>query len=199
MRHFLEAALPRLVSGHQVKKIIIHRGKRDMKRKLAKRLSGLAKSLPETARVFLLLDCDLEDCRKLKADLERHALTAGFRTRSKCPSNWQLVNRIVMRELEAWYFGCWSAVCAAYPNADQNIPSKAKYRTPDAIINPAQAFERVMQSRGYFPKGMSKLDTARCIGERITTQTKITSRSFRVFLGAVRQATQPCPQRSSSP
>jgi len=46
---------------------------------------------------------------------------------------WQVVNRIAIEELEAWYFGNWPAVVATYPNVPENIPGKAPYRNPDAI------------------------------------------------------------------
>lgn len=39
---------------------------------------------------------------------------------------WQLVNRIAIEELEAWYFGDWEAVRTAYPRIPSTIPNQQK-------------------------------------------------------------------------
>ena len=60
-------------------------------------------------------------------------------------------NRIVMEELEAWNFGDWEAVRAAYPRVSKGVPRQVGYRDPDAIAGRTwEAFERIMKRSGYF-------------------------------------------------
>ena len=54
---------------------------------------------------FVVVDRDSDDCHKLKNKLEDIAKEAGLTTRTSAGSKWQVVNRIVVEELEAWYFG----------------------------------------------------------------------------------------------
>lgn len=63
------------------------------------------------------------------------AVAAGLQ--SKCAPQgqvFQVVNRIAVEELEAWFFGDWSALQAAYPRVPATIPQKARFRDPDAIV-----------------------------------------------------------------
>ncbi|HBL29794.1 MAG TPA: hypothetical protein DD490_23405 [Acidobacteria bacterium] len=72
---------------------------------------------------------------------------AGLMTRSRAGSRpWQLVNRIAIEELEAWYFGDWTAVCSAYPKVAPGVPQQAGYRDADAIRGGTrEALERALQ------------------------------------------------------
>ena len=73
-----------------------------------------------------------------------------------------MVNRVAIEELEAWYFGEWEAVRGAYPRVSRTVPQQARYRDPDAIRGGTwEAFERVLQRRGYFKTGLRKLEAAR--------------------------------------
>jgi len=48
-------------------------------------------------------------------------------------AGFQVINRIAIEELEAWFFGDWPAMCAAYPKLDASVPKRAGLRDPDAI------------------------------------------------------------------
>lgn len=103
-------------------------------KKLKDRLTGYASILQPGQCVMVLVDRDRDDCRRLKARLEDAAKRAGLGTKSMaCSPGWQVVNRIAVEELEAWFFGDWEAVVQAYPGVDRNVPAKRKYRDPDAI------------------------------------------------------------------
>ena len=107
------------------------------------------------------------------------ARNAGLATKTASPagSPCKVVNRIVIEELEAWYFGDWEAVLAAYPRVPKNIP----YRDPDAIRGGTwEAFERVMQKADYFEGGLRKIEAARAIAPHWEPDRN-TSSSFRVF------------------
>ncbi|MCY4353998.1 MAG: DUF4276 family protein [Truepera sp.] len=71
-------------------------------------MCGYARWLPDEYRIIVMVDRDNDDCKKLKAELEAAAMAARLRTRSQASGGpWQVANRIVIEELEAWYFGDW--------------------------------------------------------------------------------------------
>jgi hypothetical protein len=164
-------------------------GKNDLLNKLEARLSGYAAWLPSDWRIVVVVDRDDDDCLQLKQRLESIAQRAGLRTRtSSGGAPWQLVNRIAIEELEAWYFGDWEAVRAAYPRVSANIPQKRRFRDPDMIAGGTwEAFEKVLQNHGYFPGGFLKIEAARTIGARIEP-ARNSSRSFQKFRDALSEA-----------
>lgn len=98
-----------------------------------------------------------------------------------------MVNRIVVEELEAWYFGDWEAVRAQYPRVPATVPQRRGYRDPDAIAGGTwEAFERVLQKHGYFEQGLAKIDAARCLGARIEPERQ-RSASFQTFHAALKE------------
>ena len=75
-------------------------------RHLPSRLQGYAQWIPADHKIVVLIDRDNEDCKRLKARLEQMALNAGLTTRSQpADDRFAVINRIVIEELEAWYFG----------------------------------------------------------------------------------------------
>lgn len=189
MEAFLRAVLPRLLPQDRTFEVHPFQGKNDLLGKLEPRLRGYAAWLPADWRIVVVVDRDDEDCRRLKQQLESVAQRAGLRTRTDVGnSSWQLVNRIAVEELEAWYFGDWEAVCAVYSRASANVPRRHRFRDPDAIAGGTwEAFERVMQKHGYFKGGLSKIEAARAIGAHIDP-ARSTSRSFRAFSEAIVEA-----------
>ena len=133
---FLEVLLPRLMPQAT---FAVHsfQNKQSLLNKLTSRLRAYKKWLPENYRIAVLIDRDNGDCLELKERLESIAVGSGLVTRTRIrDGRWQVVNRIVVEELEAWYFGDWEAVCTAYPRASPNVPRKAAYRCPDSINSP---------------------------------------------------------------
>jgi hypothetical protein len=126
----------------------------------------------------------------LKRRLEQFAADAHLSTRtSRETGGWQLVNRLAIEELEAWYFGDWSAVRRVYPRVAATIPSRASFRAPDSIAGGTwEAFERVMKRHGYFRGGLCKIEAARTIGAVLDPQ-RCSSPSFRMFQTAILEAT----------
>jgi hypothetical protein len=159
-----------------------HLCKQDLLEKLPQRLRGYAKWLPPTWRIVVLVDRDDDDCHELKRRLEKIAIGAGLATRSSSRRNrYQVVNRIVIEELEAWYFGDWQAVLTAYPGVSPHIPKKSKFRNPDAILGGTwECLQRVLQSAGLFEGGLRKIEAAREIAPHMNPQRN-TSPSFRLF------------------
>src|SRR5579859_4531056 len=107
-----------------------HQGKKDLLKKLPDRLSGYKKWIPTDWRIVVLVDEDRQDCHILKAELEQIARSAGFHTRSigGALRPFQVLNRIAIEELEAWFFGDIEAIVAAYPKIDQHLGKQKPYR-----------------------------------------------------------------------
>jgi len=189
MEAFLRGLLPRLLPVHISFEIYPFQGKDDMLRKLPDRLQAYSRWLPENYRIVVVVDRDDDDCQQLKAQLEQIAGRAGLLTKTTVgDAGWQLVNRLAIEELEAWYFGDWNAVCQAYPRVAANIPRKRRYRDPDAIQGGTwEALERVLKRAGYFDGGLPKIQVARTLGKLVSPNTN-RSKSFQVFRDVIREA-----------
>lgn len=189
MEAFLRELLPRMLGPEVSFDVYPYQCKDDLLGKLPARLRGYANWLPETWRIVVIVDRDDDDCSALKKKMEKIAKDAGLRTRTKSTNqDWQVVNRIAIEELEAWYFGDWEAVRQVYPGVGANISKKEAYRESDAILGGTwEAFERVLQKAGYFRNGLRKTEAARAVGRQVDPQ-RSRSRSFQVFKEAILEA-----------
>lgn len=189
MEAFLRALLPRLLPQDRTFEVHAFQGKSDLLGKLEARLRGYAAWLPADWRIVVVVDRDDDDCRELKRQLEAISARAGLRTRTRAGNaQWQLVNRIAIEELEAWYFGDWEAVRAAFPRVPVTVPQRQGFRDPDAIAGGTwEAFERVLQRHGYFKGGLNKIEAARAIGAHIAPG-RARSHSFAVFCEAIAES-----------
>jgi len=169
MEAFLRGLLPRLLPPDRSFDVHPFQGKTDLFAKLQPRLRAYASWLPRDWRIIVVVDRDEADCRDLKRRLETIAAAARLRTRSRAGRrSWQLVNRIAIEELEAWYFGDWEAVCSVYTRVSASVPQKSGFRDPDSILGGTwEAFERILRRHGYFETGLRKIEVARAIGARI--------------------------------
>lgn len=190
MEAFLRALLPRVLPRDCGFEVHAFQGKSDLLGKLKNRLCGYAQWLPEDCCLFVIVDRDEEDCLVLKQKLENAAAAAGLQTRSRAGYRpWQLVNRIAIEELEAWYFGDWQAVRSAFPRVSPNVPHQSGYRDPDAIRGGTwEAFERVLRRYGYFKTGLRKVEAAKAMGAQVDPNRNH-SRSFAKFREAIVEAT----------
>jgi Domain of unknown function (DUF4276) len=181
----LALVLPKML-GTITFQIHPHRGKADLLGKLPAKFHGYSKWLPPTWRILVVVDRDDDDCDELKAKLEAMAADAGLATRSAPKrSAYKVINRIAVEELEAWFFGDWKAVRAAYPKARADVPTKAGYRDSDAIAGGTwEALERVLQGRGYFSTGLRKIEAARAIAAHMLP-SRNASPSFRALEAAL--------------
>jgi hypothetical protein len=189
MEAFLRELLPRMLGPEVSFQIYPYQCKDDLLGKLPSRLKGYANWLPENYRIVVVIDRDDDDCAELKNRMEQMATDAGLRTRTTAAGKpWQVLNRIAIEELEAWYFGDWETVRQVYPKVGATIPKKEAYRDPDDILGGTwEAFERVLKSAGYFTSGLRKTEAARALGKKIDPQHN-RSRSFQVFRAAILEA-----------
>jgi len=179
----LQNILPKVLQRQITFKIHPFRGKPDLLKKLPDRLRGYQVWIPESWRIVVLVDADEGDCYEIKAKLERAAIQARLITKSGASSGsrFQVLNRLAIEELEAWFFGDIQALHTAYPRISLHLENRARYRDPDAIIGGTwEALERELKRVGYFPGGLSKINAAREISRFIIPERN-RSRSFQVF------------------
>lgn len=161
----LAALLPKMLRPGVSIEIRQFQCKDELMLRLPERLAGYAQWLPDSAMVLVIVDRDDDDCKVLKAKLESIAREAGLAT-TAAPRHgrFQVINRIAIEELEAWFFGDWPAMCVAYPKLDANVPQRAGLRNPDAIKGGTwEALERELNRKGYFKSGLRKLELARTV------------------------------------
>ncbi|MGD1717587.1 DUF4276 family protein [Dapis sp. BLCC M172] len=173
--------LPKILGESITFETHFFQGKEDLFSQLPGGLKGYKKWIPDDWRIIILVDRDNEDCKKLKLKLEKIARDAGFVTRSKSKNNYQLINRIMIEELEAWFFGDISALIKAYPKVSKNLSQNAKYRDPDDIKGGTwEALEKALKDAGYHQGRLEKMRAARDIAPHMKPAKNI-SNSFQVF------------------
>ena len=129
-----------------------------------------------------MIDSDGQDCRKLKSLLEGMAQEAGLLTRSAARGGrFQILNRLAVEELEAWFFGDVEALCEAYPGVPSSLGERAAYRDPDGVRSGTwESLERELQKAGHHLGGLSKIKAAREISACMEPGRN-RSRSFQFF------------------
>jgi len=179
----LSERLPGILRGRATWTLHVHQGKSDLLAKLPGRLRGYAPWLPADWYIVVLLDEDRQDCLILKRRMEEAAQAAGLNTRGLRPQGGriQVVNRVAVEELEAWFFGDVQALCAAYPRIPATLDQRARYSNPDAITGGTwESLERELQRVGYHRGGLPKIEAARAIARHMQPDRN-RSRSFRCF------------------
>jgi hypothetical protein len=182
----LRNLLPKLLSENISYIIHVFQGKRDLLKNLPKRLRGYRSWLPEDWYIVVLIDKDREECVELKQRLESIAHNDGFITRSNVShyGKINIINRIAIEELEAWFLGDVSAIHQAYPRITRNLDKKTTFRNPDALHNTSEALGRVLKRAGYYRGGLPKIEVARRISLHMEPSRNI-SKSFQVFRDAL--------------
>ena len=179
----LQELLPQIIGNTATFTIHLFQGKPDLMAKLPGRLRGFSHWLPVDWRIAALVDTDEEDCQELKAQLEQAAQMADLATKSATlpGMSFQVLNRLAIEELEAWFFGDPEALHTVYPRVPLTLTKRALYRDPDAIRGGTwEALERVLQRSGYYPQGLPKITAARNIARHMDPACNL-SHSFQVF------------------
>lgn len=179
----LQHLIPKICGNDVTHRCIVHQCKHDLLKKLPEKLRAYRKWLPEDYRIVVLIDADREDCVLLKQKLEKIAISAGFTTKTSARSKaqFQVLNRLAVEELEAWFFGDIDALRAAYQGISETLANQRNYRDPDAIAGGTwEALERELKKAGYFREGLQKIKLAREVS-RYMEPERNRSKSFQVF------------------
>lgn len=190
MEELLRALLPPILDTISFS-IYAHQGKDELLARLPSRMAGYAHWLPEDWRILVIVDRDRDECGELRNRMDRMIRRGGLRARTnRQRAGFQAASRLAIEELEAWYFGDWEAVVAAYPRASRTVPQKARFRNPDQIQSGTwEAFEREMQVVGYFQGGLRKIEAARAVGPHLKPERN-RSPSFRALCRVLQEMTQ---------
>jgi hypothetical protein len=184
----LQNLVPRMIGKNVTYRLINFQGKQDLLAQLPQRLRGYTHWLPPDWRIVVLIDEDREDCLALKGQLETAARQAGLFTKSSpAPDgHFEVVSRLAIEELEAWFLGDVEAIRQVYPQVPETLASRRPFRNPDAIAGGTfEALERVLQQAGYFKEGLPKIQTAREISQHMDPDRN-RSKSFQVFRDCLR-------------
>lgn len=129
----------------------------------------------------MLVDEDREDCKALRRTIAGAARRAGLTPKGRNARQWQVLPRVVVEELEAWFFGDVAALRAAYPKVPATLGNRAAFRDADGVKGGTwEQLERVLQAAGYFANGLAKRECARAIAPHLDP-TRNSSRSFQAF------------------
>ncbi len=161
-------------------------GKPDLLSKLPGQLKAYSNGLADDQFIIVLVDQDNDECRNLKLRLENYAAEAGLKTLSNSHGQFQVINRIAIEELEAWFFGDVEAIHKAYPRVPATLGKKAPYRDPDSISGgTCERLGKLLKDKGYHPGGLEKIRAAREISRHMDPDRN-RSKSFQVFRNALR-------------
>ncbi len=127
----LDAILPQLLPDGTEWNVYSFHGKNDMLQKLPNRLRAYRHRPLSSRKVVVLIDSDHQDCSELKFRLEQIAKTAGLVTKTSNSESFRVVTRIVIEELEAWFFGDVEALSSAYSSVPKSLATKKGYEFPD--------------------------------------------------------------------
>jgi hypothetical protein len=186
-RQALEHLVPKIVPNvrHVIREFA---GKDRLLRELPMRLRGYAsRTTRERLKVAVLVDRDDDDCVALKKWLDQVAAEAGVGRRGTGDADRVVLNRVVVEELEAWFFGDVPALRRAYPRLPASLGEQAGFRDPDAIAGGTwEALGRALAKRGYQTSGLNKLSTATQVAPHMDVEAN-RSRSFQVFRDGLRR------------
>lgn len=175
----LEILFPKLIGLEHTYRILNFGNKQTLLEELPIRLRAYAHWISPEYRIIVLVDEDRQDCRHLKNQLVQAACAVGLQDR--------VLNRIIVEELEAWWFGDVAALCTAYPRLPATLAKRRPYRDSDAITGGTwEALDRVLKRAGYKEGLFSKTVAARKITPYLDFDHN-RSRSFQVFCRGVRQ------------
>lgn len=180
----LKHILPKILSDKVDCYYHVFEGKHDLLKELPKRLKTYRRWIPDDWRIIVLIDEDRRDCHELKERLEKIAYDAGLVTKSSAApdEDFQIVNRIAIEELEAWFFGDVEALRAAYPKIPKDLQAQTKYRDPDAIGGGTyEALERLLKQTRDYKDYLPKREVAQNIAQHMEP-SRNRSISFQVFV-----------------
>lgn len=161
----------------------VFQGKQDLLNKLPNRLRGYRGWIPNDSIIVILIDKDREDCHLLKKQLEDISRSSGLFTKTapdERNSKFQVINRILIEELESWFFGDVDALSSAFPRIPKHLGTKSSYSNPDSIQNTASVLEALLKRHGYYPAGMPKIEVASAISSFMVPEHN-RSTSFQAF------------------
>jgi hypothetical protein len=182
MEEALRHLLPKIIGNRAMWKVINMRSKGRLMKDLPNRLRSYKQRMDggEEIKVIVLVDRDNNDCEELKRKLETMARNAGLQTKSVPGTDgaFQVVNRIAIEELEAWFIGDTAALQCAFTSLEG-------VRFPSSFNNPDKGgtwerLHRFLKQNGIYRNSFPKIEAARNIAKHMDPGRN-RSRSFQCF------------------
>lgn len=141
--------------------------------------------LTEDYRIVVLVDKDHQDCKQLKDQMEEAARSAGLISKSRAGNNrFQILNRIAVEELEAWFLSDVEALRLAYPRLPESLAEQQRFRDPDKVTGGTwETLLNLLRAHGYSDD--SKIGVARKISSHMDP-ARNRSHSFQIFCQGLR-------------
>jgi len=169
MKVLLDGLLPRLFPNLPFL-CVPHEGKQDLEKSIPRKLRAWQEP---GVRFCVIRDNDGADCRALKQNLVALCGQGGRK---------DTLVRIACQELEAWYFGAPDALAVAFGHpALRGIAAKARFRDPDAVVQPAAALAELVPE-------FQKVSGARSLARVLPRENN--SRSFQVLMAGIGQLSE---------
>lgn len=178
----LNLIVPRIIPNIRFKTYDL-KGKHNLLKVLSARLSAYRKRNDDW-RIVVLVDKDMDDCTELKEKIENYSTGIGLCTKTRPGFNgsYRVLNRIIVSELESWFFGDLEAICSAYPKVCKNLGRlRRKYRNPDMVEGkPSTALYNILKNYPEHKQNLAKITAAREIATHMDPDRN-TSPSFQTF------------------
>ncbi len=185
----LREVMPKILHGRAHWKAINMGSKGRLLKVLPDRLRAYRKRIDsgEDLKIIVLVDRDSDNCETLKQRLEAIASHSGLTTKTAVngQGEFQVVTRIAIEELEAWFIGDVDALKAAFTSL-RGVKFPGNFRNPDNGGTWEQ-LHRFLKRRGIYQKSYPKIEAARKIAKHMEPSRNL-SRSFQNF----RQGVEAC-------
>ena len=186
MEAALREVMPKILHGRAYWKSINMGSKSKLLKTLPARLRAYQKRIDngEALKIIVLVDRDNDDCERLKHRLETIAREAGLTTKTAVygQGDFQVVTRIAIEELEAWFMGDIAALKAAFSSL-KRVSFPKSFRNPDNG-GTWERLHRFFKRHGIYRKSYPKIDAARKIARHMDP-ARNRSRSFQCFMQGV--------------
>ncbi|WP_410618939.1 DUF4276 family protein [Amycolatopsis sp. cmx-8-4] len=182
----LDHLVPKIVPDVDFE-VIEFRGKTTMLKELPRRFAGYAARVQwERVKVVVVVDRDDDDCVELKKSLRTMASAAGLSDPAASFESVVLI-RIIVEELESWFFGDVPALRTAYPRVSESLDRQRQFRDPDGIVGGTwEALGRVLAGHGYHRPRLQKMRLASDVAPHMDIENN-RSQSFQVFRDGLRR------------
>jgi len=138
-REMLKGLWPRIFTDMNKKvvaRFIVFQGKQDMEKQLVKRIRNW--KTPDT-QFIVIRDQDADRCENVKQRLN---------TLCKAANRPDAIVRMACHELESLYLGdLWAVEKGLKLRNLKKYERKAKYKNPDALVNPSKELERLTKNQ----------------------------------------------------
>jgi len=164
MKVLLDGLLPRLFPDLAFR-CVPHEGNQDLEKSIPRKLRAWREP---GVRFCAIRDNDGADCQNLKRELVALCQKGG-RANS--------IVRIACQALEAWYLGAPDALAKVFRTESlRGIAAKARFRNPDAVVQPAAALAELIPE-------FQKVSGARSLARVLPRENA--SRSFQVLMAGI--------------